>query len=265
MKKVTLSARILAAATVGFSVITLAPAANAASLTSLVPQQETEIKTTNLGCLDVSKCIHTTTLPFGYEVTSLLYDTDGLSPEFGHSRLFVDKNGTENTYGLGIKFGANDAGTNTLIDEYWFRPVAMLTDGTPFEADSLGKGQLEVGKFLFDFGVKTVSSLTLDLFDVEDKDFTKILKVNGQTLNPEIIAAALANGKTQTITLYNVNSFEVQLGKPGPNSKFTNTGDGVRAQVSVSVPEPGTMISLGALAVAGMFGVRKGKKASQVG
>ncbi|PAX49847.1 PEP-CTERM sorting domain-containing protein, partial [Brunnivagina elsteri CCALA 953] len=63
MKKVTLSAKILAAATVGFSVITLASSANAASL---VPQMEGEIQLTNNGaCLtDAANCIDTT--PLGY-------------------------------------------------------------------------------------------------------------------------------------------------------------------------------------------------------
>ncbi len=255
MKKANFSAKILTAATLGFGIFTFAPTANA---TSLVPTTEGEIKTTNLGCLNATNCIDTTDSahPFTYSVTSLDYDVDGVNPEFGLSRLFVDNRSTANTYDLGISFGTTDAGTNPPAGEYWFRPVAMLANGSTFEA-----GQLEVGKFLFDFLGKTVASVTLDLFDVEDKDFTQVLKVNGLAPNPAIVAATGSNGNRQKVTFNNVSSFEIQLGKPGPNSVFQNTGDGVGMQVSV--PEPGTVASLGVLAVAGMFGLRKGKKALQ--
>jgi hypothetical protein len=254
MKKVTLSAKLLAAATIGLGIFTFAPAANA---TNLVPQQEGEIKTTNLGCINSAQCIDTTQSPFAYSVTSLAYDTDGVGPQFGLSRLFSDNRNTANSYGLGISFGTTDAGTNPPADEYWFRSVAMLSDNlTTFE-----NGQLEVGRFLFDFLDKTVASVTLDLFDVEDQDFTKILKINGAAPTQPIVAAAGANGNRQKVTFYNVNSFELQLGNPGPNSVFSNTGDGVA--VGITVPEPGNVVSLGLLAVAGIYGLRKGKKASQ--
>ncbi len=252
MKKVTFSAKLLAAATLGFGIFTFAPTANA---TNLVPQLEGEIKT-NLGCINPADCIDTTQSPFAYSVTSLAYDTDGVGPQFGLSRLFSDDRSTENSYGLGISFGTTDAGTNPPAGEYWLRPVAMLADGSTFE-----NGQLEVGKFLFDFLDKTVASVTLDLFDVEDPNFTQILKVNGVAPSQAIVAAAGANGNRQKVTFYNVNSFELQIGKPGPDSVFSNTGDGVGLQASV--PEPGNVVSLGVLAVAGMFGVHKGKKALQ--
>jgi hypothetical protein len=252
MKKVTFSAKLLAAATLGFGIFTFAPAANA---TNLVPQLEGEIKT-NLICINSADCIDTTQSPFAYSVTSLAYDTDGVGPEFGLSRLFSDNRSTANSYGLGISFGTTDAGTNPPAGEYWLRPVAMLSNGSTFE-----NGQLEVGKFLFDFLDKTVASVTLDLFDVEDPNFTQILKVNGIAPSQAIVAAAGANGNRQKVTFYNVNSFELQIGKPGPDSVFSNTGDGVGLQASV--PEPGNVVSLGVLAVAGMFGVRKGKKALQ--
>ncbi len=252
MKKATFTAKLLAAATLGFSVFTLAPAANA---TSLVPTTEGEIQT-NLGCSDSAQCIDTTNpaqSPFTYSVTSLGYDTDGLNPEFGPSRLFVDNRSTENSYGLGISFGTTDAGTNPSGGEFWLRPVAMLANGLTFE-----NGQLEVGKFSFDFLGKTVASVTLDLFDIEDVGFTQVLSVNGET-SQAIVPTVIGNGSRQKVTFYNVNSFELQLGKPGPNSVFSNTGDGVA--VGITVPEPGTVVSLGVLAVAGMFGLRKGKKA----
>lgn len=258
-----LSAKILAAATLGLSVLTFA---STASATSLVPNREGEIKTENLGCIvAAANCIDTTNptqSPFTYKVKSLEYDFDGLNPQFIESRLFVDNRSTENDYGFGIKFGETDKGTNPPPGEYWFRPVAQYIDGVDEDGKPLVKafedGQLEVGRFLFDFLGKTVSSVTFDLFDVEDADFTKILEVNDQALNPEKIAIAGADGNRQQITIYDVKSFKIQLGKPGPNSVFSNTGDGVAMRASV--PEPATVISLGALAVAGMFGTRQRRR-----
>lgn len=259
MKKANLSAKILAAATLGFGIFTLAPAANAASLT---PSIEGEIKT-DLGCISLANCIDTTDstqMPFTYSVKSLDYDNDndGVGPKFGKSLLFADKRSTANNYDLGITFGTSDAGTNASPDQIWLRPSARLEDGSTFE-----NGQLEVGRFAFDFLGKTASMLTLDLFDVEDKNFTGVLKVNGVALASAMYATVGAdpNNKRQRLTLTNVQSFEIQLGKPGPDSVFSNTGDGVLLQASV--PEPGNVVSLSVLAAAGVFGLRKGKKASQ--
>ncbi len=267
MKKVTLTAKILAAATVGFSVISLAPAANAASLTSLVPTTEAEIKLDGISCIDPAQCIDTTSL--GYKVKSLPFDYAG-NPALGLSRLFADKRSTPSTVS-GITFNNPDAGTNHANqDAIWLRPVAYsalspdaLPTGTPFE----NNGQLEAGKFEFKFD-KTVSKLYFDLFDVEDSDFTGIIKAWDGAGNviaslPPLLTGGL-DGNIQTLELTNVKKFEIQLGKPGPDSKFGKTGDGVLLRMA-RTPEPGTMISLGALAVAGMFGVRKGKKASRVG
>ncbi|BAZ17745.1 hypothetical protein NIES4071_96250 [Calothrix sp. NIES-4071] len=253
MQKAMLLAKIFAATTLGLSVLTFASTANA---TNLVPNTEGEIKT-DIDCI-VATCIDPTTLPFSYSVTSKDYDSDNLGHQFGKSRLFVDDRTTDNDYGFGIKFGQTDAGTNPPAGEYWFRPVA-ISNGTPFEG-----GQLEVGRFLFDFLGKTAASVTFDLFDVEDANFTRILKVNGLDLNPldpKFIATAGANGNRQQITIYDVKSFEIQLGNPGPNSTFKNTGDGVAMRASV--PEPSAVISLGAMsAVAGMFSARQRKKAN---
>jgi PEP-CTERM motif len=256
MQKAMLLAKFIAATTFGLSVFTFA---STASATNLVPNQEGEIKTTNLGCLADSPCIDTATLPFAYKVTSLEYDFDGKGSKFDPSRLFVDDRSTTNNYAqnpvtgqFGITFGTTDAGTNPPPNQYWFRSVAYA-DGQPFE-----NGQLEVGRFLFDFLDKTVASVTFDLFDVEDADITKILKVNGQNVGSQFVAQAGPNGNRQQITIFNVNNFEIQLGNPGPDSKFTHTGDGVAMRASV--PEPSTVISLGALAVAGMFASRQRKK-----
>lgn len=247
MQKVMLSAKILAAATFGLSVLTFA---STASATSLVPNIEGEIKTTNLGCLSNATCIDTTNAaqsPFTYKVTSKLYDA-----KKSESLLFSDNRATANTnYGLGITFGTTDAGTNPPPGEYWLRAVARDNNGKVVE-----NGQLEVGQFFFDFLGKTVDSLTLELFDVEDKDITRILEVNGLAPNPAIVAAAGADGNKQRVTIKNVQNFQIQLGNPN-SAKFPKTGDGVAMR---SVPEPATLVSLGALAVAGMFGTRQRRK-----
>jgi hypothetical protein len=248
MKKVTLSAKILAAATVGFSVITLAPSANAASL---VPQQEGEIKLLNNGdCLTNAACIDTATL--GYTIKSLNYKTG-----FGESLLFVDDRSTANSYTkgtFGINFLTQDEGTNPALNQNWFRPVAVDTNGKPLE-----NGRLETGLFEFTFD-NVVNGLNLSFFDTETSGFTGAIKVNGVVVNNLLPGGA--NNNIQSLVLNNVKTLQVQLGQPGvfPSVK---TGDGV--SLAISVPEPGMIVSLGALAVAGMFGVRKGKKASQVG
>lgn len=251
-----LLAKMFAATTLGLSVLTFASTATA---TSLVPTQEGQIDT-GYGCVSFANCIDTTSLPFAYKVTSLDYDTDGKGQQFGKSLLFVDDRSTKNEYDynsvtgkFGITFGKKDAGTNPPAGEFWFRSVAKLADGTAFE-----NGQLEVGRFLFDFLGKTVASVTFDLFDVEDAKTTKILKVNGKDVSSQYIAQAGADGNRQKITIFDVKNFEIQLGNPGPDSKFGNTGDGVAMRASV--PEPSTVISLGVLAVAGMFSARQRKK-----
>ncbi|BDA75083.1 hypothetical protein CAL7716_092490 [Calothrix sp. PCC 7716] len=251
MQKAMLLAKIFAATTLGLSVLTFASTANAASL---VPNREGEIQTTNLGCLDATKCIDTTAaatngLPFGYTVTSLKYDFDNKGPKFVESRLFVDDRSTKNDYGFGIIFNKQDAGTNPNLNQLWIRPSAMLGLTSTFE-----KGQLEVGRFKFDFLGKNIGSVTFDLFDVEDKG-TSILEVNGKATTINAVAGADSN--RQTITIHDVSSFVIQLGNHD-SKLFPKTGDGV--SMRVSVPEPGTVISLGALAIAGIISARQRKK-----
>ncbi|MCX7594881.1 MAG: LEVG family PEP-CTERM protein [Fischerella sp.] len=262
MQKLTVLAKTLVAFTVGLSVASTMSSARAVSL---VPQQEGEIKMTNFDCLypsDPNKCIDTNSL-LGYTVTSLPYDFDGKQPQYGLSRLFVDNRDTSNNWGFGIKFGTQDAGTNTPAGEYWFRPVAYLAEfanqvptTNPTATNKPAEnGQLEVGKFQFNFE-KTISELTLFFFDTEDGNFTGLK-------NPDDLLLAGANNNIQSKTLKNVKSFIVQLGKPGPDSKFPKTGDGVALKgtfVVKQVPEPGMVLSLGALAVVGMFGLGQRKK-----
>lgn len=240
------------------------PAAHAASL---IPQKEGEVKLTNVSCV-ASTCIDVEK-DMGFKVTSLGYDFDNKGPQYGLSRLFVDKSATANNWGFGINFGQQDAGTNTASNQFWYRPVAYQAatansaptgNSTPAEG-----GQLEIGRFLFELG-NTFSEVNIDFFDVEDGNFSGILEVNGTPVQQ--LLAAGPDSNIQSLTLKNVSSFVVQMGKPGPDSIFKQTGDGVRLSgltVAATVPEPGTIMSLGALAVVGMFGVRRGKKVISAG
>ncbi|MFB2767948.1 LEVG family PEP-CTERM protein [Pelatocladus sp. BLCC-F211] len=247
MQKISALTKTLIAFSVGLGIAAATPSAKAASL---VPQQEGEVQT-NLGCLDPNQCINTTSL--GYTVTSLDYDGAG---GYGLSRLFVDSRTTSNIYegqGLKVSFGTKDAGTNPALSEYWFRPVAITEKGKLPEG-----GQLEVGRFLFNF-TKEMSEVSLDFFDVEDTG-TAILLINGQSVSNLNVPAG-KNNKIQSLTLYNVKSFEVQLGNAYSN-KF-KTGDGVDIKGNVvpkPVTEPGNILGLSALLLVGTFGLRQRKK-----
>ncbi|WP_017314994.1 LEVG family PEP-CTERM protein [Mastigocladopsis repens] len=260
MRKFNFVAATILGTTMSLGVVTSMPAADASSL---VPQQEGEIQLTNIDCI-ASTCIDLEK-DFGFKVTSLAYDFDSKEPQYGLSRLFVDEGVTENDWGFGIKFGIQDPGTNPPANEYSYRPVAYeatSADAAPTATSTAAEnGQLEVGRFLFDLG-STYSEVTLDFFDVEDSDVSGVLEVNGTPV--EQLLAGESNSNTKSITLKNVSSFVVQLGKPGPDSTFDKTGDGVRLS-GVTVPEPGTTVSLGMLAVAGLFGLRQRKKVSQLG
>lgn len=219
-----------------------APAANAANF---IPQQEGEVELSNLGFVDENATTNIDTSGLGFSVTSKEYSDD-----YGLSRLFVDQKGTANDYGFGISFKDKDAGTNEPDETFMFRSVAYDKDGNPLEG-----GELEIGRFLFEFD-EEYDNITLDFLDVETSDFTGILKVNGETVSDMLLKGGEDN-EIQTLTLNNVSSFEIQLGDP---SGFGGDGDGVNLSGVQSVPEPTTTISLGALAVAGMFGAKKGRK-----
>lgn len=249
MQKIPTLAKTLIAFSVGLGVAAAMPNAHAASL---VPQLEGEVQT-NLGCLAPSQCIDTTSL--GYTVTSLDFDGAG---GYGPSRLFVDTRSTSNTYqgsGLRVNFRTQDAGTNPALNEYWLRPVAITESGNLPE-----NGQLEIGRFLFEF-TEEMSEITLDFFDVEDIG-TGVLLINNSPVGSSMLSAGSNNG-IQTLTFYNVKSFEVQLGN-AYSSEFPKYGDGVNLGIK-GTPEAGTTLGLGALAVAGMFGLRKCKKAVLAG
>ncbi|MBA3922601.1 MAG: LEVG family PEP-CTERM protein [Nostocaceae cyanobacterium] len=257
MSKFNLVAATLFTSTLGLSIATGMSAAHASSL---VPQQEGEVKLTNVGCIvNAPNCIDTHST-LGYTVTSKPYDYDGKAPQYGLSRLFVDNSATANDW-VGISFPQVDAGTNPPSNQYWFRPVAYLGEkaeslptGTPAENSNLEVGQF---KFVFDH---TISELKLNFLDVEDKNFSGILKLNGAVIN-NLLPAGL-NNSIQSLTLKNVDSFVVQLGKTGPDSVFTNTGDGVDLQIS-KVPEPTNTVGLVAL-IFGILGLRRNKKVTSV-
>ena len=253
MQKLNVLVKALAASTAGLSIFASMSAAQAINL---VPQQEGEIKLTNFNCLPGVPCIDTSdtnSFPFSYTVTSLLPDEES----FGVSRLFSDTRSTANNFGFGINFTQQDEGTNPQTDAFWFRPVAFDSEGKVKE-----NGRLEYGIFEFNFA-QTANEVKLSFLDVEDSPFTSILKVNGDDNFQSIFLPAAGDDEVQNLVLNNVDSFIVQLGNPGAySSNFPNTGDGVNLQVSV--PEPGTIFSMGALAVAGMFGLRKRNKSSNI-
>jgi hypothetical protein len=331
--------KVIAASTIGLSVLSAASAAHAGNL---IPQQEGEIKLTNLACLSDTnpKCLDTSVGANGYKVTSLNYDS-----QFSLSRLFVDEKGTSNDYSkFGIQFLANDLGTNTGLGQYWLRPVAYsadvvkadpektsndkktinaltgakigtetvkpettkvttknskgenvtttttiektivtklvsgklkqeittktttqkttVTPGKPVE-----KGSLEVGKFQFDFN-NPLAGIKLSFFDVEDTNHTGILSyINGagKTISIQELLTGGKDGNLQSLTLKDVKSFVVQLGNPGKQYGYKDSqfgppqhGDGVNLQLQ-TVPEPGTVGGLGALALLGMMSRRQRK------
>ncbi|MEA5596517.1 LEVG family PEP-CTERM protein [Rivularia sp. UHCC 0363] len=267
MKSFNKLVKTLAISTLGLGIATAS--ISEAKAASLVPQQEGEIQLTNpdsdVSCITGS-CIDTT--PFGYTVKSLDFNINANhpnAPQFGKSRLFVDDRSTPNDYGFGITFKGNstkDAGTNPDKNEYWLRPQANILDENG-NLVAFENGQLEVG--LFEFVLQnTVSEVRLDFFDIEDSEFSGIIqKVNGEDV-VDIQNLLLEGGKDsniQTLVLKDVKSFQVQLGKPGPNSNFRKTGDGVSLQVSV--PESENVIGLSALAVAGVLTLKRRKGTSQ--
>jgi len=240
------------ASLIAASTVTAGFMAPSASAMSLVPQQEGQVQLTNSG--DVGCAQPTCINPFGYSITSLEYDDNSdLSP------LFVDKGATADTYNFNsftINFPERDPGTNSEVtEEFWFRPVAINSNGKP-----LFDGRLEIGRFLFEFD-EEVEEMTLDLsfFDVEDGNVSGIIELNGEAFEPLLPGGP--DDAIQSVTLNNVESFVVQLGNPN-STTFPSSGDGVLLQVEKSVPEPGTVLGLGTLAMAGGLGLRKRHKKS---
>ncbi|NJL09930.1 MAG: PEP-CTERM sorting domain-containing protein [Calothrix sp. SM1_7_51] len=247
MKKLSFLTTSLVALTLTLGIISNVSKAQAASL---VPQQEGEVDLTNLNCLDATQCITDTDSNYGYKVTSIDFDGTG---KYGLSRLFVDKKGTSNTYsgsGLTINFGKQDRGTNSALNKFWLRPVAITEAGVAPE-----KGELEVGRFRFDFASE-ISEMELSFLDVEDSGITGIVGGSYGSLTPSAILPGTANNAIQTLKLTKVKSLEVMLGNG--NSPRFSTGDGVLLSAT-KVPEPTTVLGLGAIVVASAFGLRRQK------
>jgi hypothetical protein len=248
---------LVAAAILGTIGSYLVGGVSSAQAMNLIPQREGEIKT-NLGCVS-SKCIDTQK-ELGYTVTSLGYTDSTGKTKYAASRLFSDNGKTANSYAPGINFKTIDEGTNSKSENFWLRPVAVDDKGKPVE-----DGRLEVGRFKFDFG-RVFSQVQLSLFDVEDTLRTGILEINGKSVKELLASAGKADdGSTKFLTLKDVSSFVVQIGYRGADSIWGGkTGDGVYLSGAKAVPEPGSVVGLGALGMVAMFGLRQRKKVSKL-
>jgi len=234
------------------SVITAGFFASPASAFSLVPQQEGEVNVGLGNCLG-SGCSYLSLDPLLGSVDSLVDSSTGT-----RSRLFVDKFGTANTYG-GVQFLSKDIGTADETGDYWFRPVAMKSNGVD---PKLEQGQLEVGTFRFNFA-STLDLLNVRWFDVEylkgDRGTSYTIGFsNGTTSSGMLLAGLQSNIQSQSFN--NVSWIELNLGE-----KYARTGDGVNVQLEgepESVPEPGLVFGLGSMAVIGLLS--RAKKSTQL-
>lgn len=238
--KLGLPVSLLGAGMVAAMVVGVSPAAQAASL---VPQAEGEVNVGFASPLGGGSYLNLN--PLIDSVTSLIDPSTGTK-----SRLFVDRSGTANTYG-GIQFRSNDLGTSDASGDYWFRPVAMLANGT---APLMENGQLEVGTFEFKFK-NTLSALTVNWFDTEYFNAragvgTSYTVKYGDNTTETVFIPAGPNRNIQTTTLFNVSSITLNLGE-----KYGRTGDGVNFQVDV--PEPSMILGLGALVAVGLVQRRR--------
>lgn len=237
------------ASTLALGVIT--PAAHAMSL---VPTSEGEVDV-GLGA------------PLGggsyIDVDSIFSSIESLiDPSTGtQSRLFVDRAGTDNTYG-DVDFLAEDIGTSDGSGAYWFRPVAMVADGSTLLED----GQLEVGVFKFTFA-QVMKDLDLNFFDTE---FLNETAGKGTSYEVEYADGSTAsffvpkgpNDNIQSISLSNVAALTLNLGE-----RRGVTGDGVNFQISgtpANIPEPGMAVGVGAVAIAGLLLQRNARKTSDL-
>lgn len=205
---------------------------------TLVPQEEGELDV-GFGCLET--CIALPDLISSIE--SLTDSTTGAK-----SRLFVDDvTGSANTYTDGtdtVSFASVDAGTNS--SGFWYRPVDTDEEN----------GQLEVGTFKFTF-TKMLSELIVDFFDTERSGETGVVSINDVAVDDYL--AKGPNSNVQSQSFYDVSSITLKLGYDDwtlINGK-ENTGDGVNFRLATAVPEPASVLGLGAVAVLGALGLRK--------
>ncbi len=237
---------IAGAGALSFLVIGAGPA----QAISLVPQQEGEVNVGFTSALGGGDYLNLG--PLFSSVESLVDPSTGTQ-----SRLFVDRAGTNNTYG-GIRFLAKDIGTSEGSGDFWFRPVAMAANGINPLVEN---GQLEVGLFKFNFAT-VIQELNISWFDTEFLNASKgqgtsytVEYADGSTAS-EFISAG-ANNNLQSTTLNNVSSITLNLGE-----RRGSTGDGVNFQMDgvpapADVPEPSILLGLGALVAAGVVQRRR--------
>jgi hypothetical protein len=204
-----------------------------AQAVNLVPQQEGEIKLTNLDCL-TGQCIELD----GSIFASIVSEKDSSTGTYSY--LFVDQKGTENTYydlknNSQFTFGSVDLGTTEPEGQFWFRPVAVNQDGTLME-----NGELEVGTFTFQFA-KTLSELNLSFFDTEKRGGTSFKVFYADGSDQSILVSKGPNSNLQTFSFSDVDKITLNLGE-----RYGRTGDGVNFQGTATVPEPS--VTLGAIA-----------------
>ncbi|MEQ8757066.1 MAG: LEVG family PEP-CTERM protein [Coleofasciculus sp. G1-WW12-02] len=228
------------ASLIAASTVTVGLMAPSASAFSLVPQEEGEVELLNIDALGglVGPAV---TLPDLIESVESLANPDGT-----FSRLFVDDLSTANNYGI-VQFQAGDVGT--IPPGFWYRPSEVEEEN----------GQLEVGKFKFVF-TEIIPRLTVRYFDTESSnttgvpDFFADAQTDGLLVSGENPVPQGENANIYTQTWQGVSFITLKLG-----NDTRGTGDGVDFQLE-SVPEPGTVLGLGTLAMAGGLGLRKRNK-----
>lgn len=227
------------ASLIAASTVTVGLMAPSASAFSLVPQEEGEVELLNLAPLDENLVV---TLP------DLIASVESLAnPDGTFSRLFVDNLSTPNNYGGIVQFQARDTGT--VPPGFWYRPSEVEEEN----------GQLEVGTFRFVFA-ETLPRLTVRYFDTESfpttgvPDFFADAQTDGLLVSGENPVPEGEDGNIYTQTWQDVSFITLKLG-----NDTRGTGDGVDFQLE-TVPEPGTVLGLGTLAMAGAFGLRKRNK-----
>lgn len=223
------------------STVTVGLMAPSASALSLVPQEEGEVDLLNLDPLDLDQVV---TLPALIKSVESLANPDGT-----FSRLFVDNLETDNDYGGIVQFVGE---TGTVPEGFWYRPSEVEEEN----------GDLEVGTFRFMF-TETLPELTVRYFDTESSNTTGVPEffaealTDGNLISGENPVPEGANANIYTQTWEGVSYITLKLG----NDTEPGTGDGVDFQLE-TVPEPGTVLGLGTLAMAGAFGLRKRNKKS---
>ncbi|MEQ9370878.1 MAG: LEVG family PEP-CTERM protein [Coleofasciculus chthonoplastes F3-SA18-01] len=260
-------ASLLAASTV--TVGLMAPSASAIEL--LPPQDmETEINVgvtgSASGCLDANKCIDPSEIPWIASIESLVDETSGTKSrlfidlfQFGGDPLQEEEDSVYNGGSLGTAtLKSKDIGTTP--GGAWFRPSETNADGSVGEE----QGQLEVGTYEFKF-TKLIPELTIKYFDTETSGTTGVPNFFAEALTDGMLISGDnpvplgEDGNLYYQTWKDVSEITLKLGKD-----TAATGDGVDFQLIKNVPEPGTVLGLGALAMAGAFGLRKRNKKSDV-